>query len=98
MVVGCQRHGLGRFTPGKDPVPPVWEAGLAPGSVWTGAENNTVAGFRTPTIRPVAIRYNDWANLAQAVCGQVETAVWNTIFTDYGLTACSKFFETLIVP
>jgi len=27
------------FTPGKDPVPIVQEAGLAPGPVWTGAEN-----------------------------------------------------------
>jgi hypothetical protein len=82
-VVGCQRHDPGRFTPGKDPVPPVWEAGLAPGSVWTDTENNTVTGFRTPTIRPVAIRYNDWPHLAQAVRGQVEDAVSNIIFTDY---------------
>ena len=29
----------GRFTPGKDPVPVVQEAGWAPGPVWTGAEN-----------------------------------------------------------
>jgi len=28
-----------RFTPGKDPVPIVQEAGWAPGTVWTGAEN-----------------------------------------------------------
>jgi len=27
------------FTPGKDPVPIVQEVGLAPGPVWTGAEN-----------------------------------------------------------
>ena len=27
------------FAPGKDPVPIVQEAGWAPGSVWTGAEN-----------------------------------------------------------
>ena len=43
-------HGTGRgwggsvtlgllFTPGKDPVPIVQEAGWAPGPVWTGAEN-----------------------------------------------------------
>ena len=29
----------GRFTPRKDPVPIVQEAGWAPGPVWTGAEN-----------------------------------------------------------
>ena len=28
----------GRFTPGKEPVPIVQEAGWAPGPVWTGAE------------------------------------------------------------
>jgi len=40
------RRGLGfgvtprsLFTPGKDPVPIVQEAGWAPGPVWTGAEN-----------------------------------------------------------
>ena len=27
------------FTPGKDPIPTVQEAGWAPGPVWTGAEN-----------------------------------------------------------
>jgi len=27
------------FTPGKDPVPIVQEAGWAPGPVWTGVEN-----------------------------------------------------------
>ena len=27
------------FTPGKDPVPIVQEAGWAPGTVWAGAEN-----------------------------------------------------------
>ena len=29
----------GRFTPGKDPVPTVQEAGWALGPVWTGVEN-----------------------------------------------------------
>ena len=29
----------GRFTPGKDPVPVILEAGWAPGPVWTDAEN-----------------------------------------------------------
>jgi len=27
-----------RFTPGKDPIATVWEAGWAQGPVWTGAE------------------------------------------------------------
>jgi hypothetical protein len=36
------------FTPGKDPVHIVQEAGLAPGSVWTGAENLASTGIRSP--------------------------------------------------
>ena len=36
------------FTPGKDPVPIVQEAGWAPGPVWTGAENFAATGIRSP--------------------------------------------------
>jgi hypothetical protein len=36
-----------RFTPGKDPVPIVQEAGWAPGPVWTGAENLAPTGIRS---------------------------------------------------
>jgi hypothetical protein len=35
------------FTPGKDPVPNVQEAGWAPGPVWTGAENLAPTGIRS---------------------------------------------------
>ena len=38
----------GCSTPGKDPVPIVQEAGWAPGPVWTGAENITPTGIRSP--------------------------------------------------
>jgi len=34
----------GRFTPGKDPVSIVLEAGWAPGPVWTGAKNLAPTG------------------------------------------------------
>ena len=37
---------LCRFTPGKDPVPIVQEAGWATGPVWTGAENLVPTGIR----------------------------------------------------
>ena len=36
------------FTPGKDPVPLVQEAGWTPGPVWTGAENLAPTGIRSP--------------------------------------------------
>ena len=36
------------FIPGKDPVPIVQEAGWAPGPVWTGVENFSPIGIRSP--------------------------------------------------
>jgi len=36
------------FTPGKDPVPIVQEAGWAPGLVWTVEENLAPTGIRSP--------------------------------------------------
>ena len=38
----------GRFTARKDPVPIVQEAGWDPGPGWTGAENLTPIGIRSP--------------------------------------------------
>jgi len=32
----------------RDPVPIVWEAEWAPGTVWTGAENLPPSGIRSP--------------------------------------------------
>jgi hypothetical protein len=37
--VGGQHHASAAFTPRKDPVPIVLEAGWAPEPVWIGAEN-----------------------------------------------------------
>jgi hypothetical protein len=48
---------LGRFTPGTDPVPIVYEAGWTPGPIWTGAENLAPTGIRSRTVQPVASRY-----------------------------------------
>ena len=51
------RRGLGAsvtprplFTPGKEPVHIVQEAGWAPGQVWTGAENLATTGIRFPDL------------------------------------------------
>ena len=68
-------HGIGRgwrvsvtprslFTPGKDPVSILQEAGWAPGPVWTGTENLAPShppGSDTRTVQPVASRYTDYA-------------------------------------
>ena len=51
------------FTPGKDPVPIVQEAGWAPGPVWTGAENLAPPppGFDPRTVQSAASCYTDFA-------------------------------------
>ena len=49
-----------KFTPGKDPVPILQEAGWAPGSVGR-AENLVPTGFRSRTVQPVVSRYTEWA-------------------------------------
>jgi len=48
------------FTPRKDPVPIVQEAGWAPGPIWTGVENLAPSGIRSRTVQPVASRYTDY--------------------------------------
>jgi hypothetical protein len=49
----------GRFTPGKDPVPIVQEAGWAPGPVWTWRKISLPQGFDPRTVQPVASFYTD---------------------------------------
>jgi hypothetical protein len=43
-----QRHAPAVLYPGKDPVPIVQLAGWTPGPLWTGAENLTATGIRSP--------------------------------------------------
>jgi hypothetical protein len=45
--VGDQIHAPAAFTPGKDPIPTVQEAGWAPGPVWTGEEKLAPTGIRS---------------------------------------------------
>jgi hypothetical protein len=45
---GSKRHAPAAFTLGKDAVPIVQEAGLAPGPVWIGAENLAPTGIKSP--------------------------------------------------
>jgi len=52
-----QHHAQAAFNPGKDAVPIVQEAGLAPGPVWTVSENLAPTGFDPQTVQPVASRY-----------------------------------------
>ena len=48
MGVSGQRDAPAAFTPGKEPVPIVQEAGWAPGPVWIDAENLAPTGIRSP--------------------------------------------------
>jgi hypothetical protein len=58
----CGRHHApATFTPGKEPVPIVQEAGWAPEPVCLGAENLAPPGFDPQTFQPVASRYTDYA-------------------------------------
>jgi hypothetical protein len=58
-VGGWSAPRRGRFTPGKDPVPIVQEAGRAPGPVWTCAKIITSPGFDLRTLQPLVSRYAD---------------------------------------
>jgi len=57
--VCSQHHAPATFSPGKDPVPIVQEAGWAPQAVWIGAENLAPPGFDTRTVQPLASHYID---------------------------------------
>jgi hypothetical protein len=52
-----QRHAPDAFTPGKEPVPIVHEAGWAPEPVCIGAENLAPPGFDPRTFQSVASHY-----------------------------------------
>ena len=56
MEVGGSAPRSGRFTPGKDAVPIVQEAGWASEPVWAGAENLVPTGIRYPD-RPAHSEY-----------------------------------------
>jgi hypothetical protein len=49
------------FTPGKEPVPLLQEAGWALGPVWTG-KNVVLTGIQSRTFQPVDSHYTNWAN------------------------------------
>ena len=62
------------FTPGKDPVPIVQEAGWTPGLVWTGGKSRPPR-IRSRTVQPVASRYTDWAT--RPTCNYITYILFN---------------------
>ena len=54
------------FTPGRDPVPIVQEAGWAPGRSGR-VENLFPTGIRSRTVQPAVSRYTDWATRRNSI-------------------------------
>ena len=68
------------FTPGKDQVPIVQEAGLAPGPVSTGAENlSPPPGFDPRTVQPIASLFIDFFEFTVWCGGHLVCYLPNTI-------------------
>ena len=80
------------FTPGKDLVPIVQEAGWAPGPVWTGAEFlSPPPGFDLRTVQPVASPYTDWATRPTAnniSTYEIQLLTILVLFVLYWLKSC----------
>jgi hypothetical protein len=83
LNLGARRGGWsaprpGRFTPGKDSVPIVWEAGWAPGLAWTYAKNLAHTGIRPQTVDPATSRimkYQLYLTWGRDTCKQAEAVV-----------------------
>jgi hypothetical protein len=67
MGVGGQHHSPATFTPAKDPVLIVQEAGCASEPVWIGTENLAPIGIRSSDLPVRSESYTDWAIPAPAV-------------------------------
>jgi hypothetical protein len=88
-----QHHAPAAFTPGKDVVPIVQEAGWVPEPAWIGAENLAQPGFDPQTFQPVASRYTDYAipaptyyityiNFERGLQCNSMTSLWLTIYNE----------------
>jgi hypothetical protein len=59
------------FTPGKDLVPTIQEAGWALGSVWMGMENLAPLGFKAQTAELTVSHYANYATINTPVLASV---------------------------
>ena len=55
MGWGGQPHAPAAYAPGKDPIAIVQEAGLPPGSIWTGGNSRPTTGIRSRTITRIIL-------------------------------------------
>jgi hypothetical protein len=98
-VGGWSAPRSGRFTPRKDPVPIVQEAGWAPGPVWKFAKNLAPTRIDPRIVQPVASLYTDWAIPARGCANvpprnsQNSDFLWNAV-TVFGLDMFSVSLKT----
>ena len=89
---------LPHFTPGKDPVRILQEAGWAPGPF--GREENLVpTGIRSLTVQPIVSRYTDWATRPtyyMCVCVCVCIYIY-TVVTRSALWSREAFQNTFVL-
>jgi hypothetical protein len=93
MRVGGQHHAPAAFTPGKDPVPIVQEAG------WASEPVSPPPGFDPRTFQPVASRYTDYAipapsNICILLFYICNTEHFNTIGVKSKRPFCASTFVT----
>jgi len=84
------------FTPGKDPVPTVQEAGWAPGPVWRGAENPAPTGIRFWTVQPVTSPYTDCATRPTVQTGNLLQITYS--IRSYLCRSCLELHVLLQLP
>jgi len=86
------------FTPGKDPVPIVQEAGWAPGPVLTGSEHPALREFDPRTVQPVASRYTDYT-ARPTVVGIRAHVYYDFLITSFeSRMLCAIFIPFIVVP
>jgi hypothetical protein len=77
-----QHHAPAAFTPGKDQVPIVQEAGWAPEPVWIGAEDLAPPGFDPRTFAIYYVLLNNFTLQSGSFIAQENK---NVCFTSYGM-------------
>jgi hypothetical protein len=86
------------FTPGKEPVPILQEAGWASGPIWKGRKARPPPGFDPLTDQPVVSHYTDWATQSTSIGStSIQCYVTFTLFYFSYLWPAS-FTSTALTP
>jgi len=89
------------FTPGKDPVPILQEAGWASGPVWTGGKSRPHR-IRSRTAQPVISHYTDWATRSTIVVRNVikfhrQESNWHSKWTFFCNMCCGAHLKWYMI-